>query len=1086
MESCQVPFQWNAIVVTCSANQWSRSLQQELDLRQAKGLFPKDTILLTIEDPKTDVGSGGATINALLAATEYMCAKKGYTAINADVLQDCYILILHSGKLYPYSSCRQAFQPLPVKSQTHHSLLCLIDLTYKTLTENLAQHTPPGIWVCSTDMMLSIPQDTKLQWPEADVCAITFPSSISYCKDHGIYKVDSQGFVKDILYKVDKDEMLTFLGENEAPLIVTGLVYFKQNVAEKILSFHVKPPLDSCTYVGLDSGQTPKQFSLFFDVLLPMVTDITEQDFVSGKRSHSFKDFPVKAGSSHDGHITKEVRQILWNELNSLKIKACVIEGGRFSYLTHSAQNFLGQILQCPLKSQSNNLVWDRIIHSFIECDADVSETCTLINSVIQKNVVIGEKCAIINCHLDGNIRIGKNSLCNGLHLDLSNKNKSVTFANDLVIQGFNILLKSPICSKCILTIHGMKDSLNSSLEEENSTFCNQNWKDFIWRTGIKEEQLWDTADNSSQKVLWTAKLFPIFHHEESVGMKEIQWLLGEVANDNSQVAKRWRESWRLSLSEILKLVDHSSEFTQRRKLFYEISEQHIKTTLLNGENNGLRYIYESVSLEPETYSQSMLKALDNVAIDCQQTPGTAARTLANIADLLACMAKGCGGLRSGPAANSSWNKAFQFLEQNQISSGVKALAKERNKWLHRPDLLIRASRHYEGAAQILIRQAVITGKQFVVVKTGELAEYNKWIRVECPARLDLSGGWTDTPPITYECGGAVTGISIIVNGKKPIGAKVKRTEKPVIVIEYDNTHLVIETLNQLEDYINPHSQGALIKAAFLCVNLISLSSHDSLKQQLLTKYQGGFEIHSWSDLPQGSGLGTSSILAGAVIKAIVTAAGKTIDENSLLHSVLYLEQLMTTGGGWQDQAGGLLGGITLGSSDAKIPLHINYQHVGISAEVMESFNQRLVLIYSGKTRLARNLLQNVIRDWYARKHGVVSAIYQLKQLAHQCASSFNLGDLESVGDCINKYWTLKKIMAPGCEPAAVKQLMDILQPFTYGMSLAGAGGGGFFYAVLKDTSIKKQLPTIISSIKGLESAVLYEASIDPVGMAVS
>lgn len=46
------------------------------------------------------------------------------------------------------------------------------------------------------------------------------------------------------------------------------------------------------------------------------------------------------------------------------------------------------------------------------------------------------------------------------------------------------------------------------------------------------------------------------------------------------------------------------------------------------------------------------------------------------------------------------------------------------------------------------------------------LPDYDHWIKAECPARLDLSGGWSDTPPITYEHGGAVTGVSITVNGK--------------------------------------------------------------------------------------------------------------------------------------------------------------------------------------------------------------------------------------------------------------------------------------------------------------------------------
>lgn len=52
------------------------------------------------------------------------------------------------------------------------------------------------------------------------------------------------------------------------------------------------------------------------------------------------------------------------------------------------------------------------------------------------------------------------------------------------------------------------------------------------------------------------------------------------------------------------------------------------------------------------------------------------------------------------------------MMQAKDFAKGVLALAKEREKWMGRADLLIRASRHYEGAAQILIRQAVMTAKQ--------------------------------------------------------------------------------------------------------------------------------------------------------------------------------------------------------------------------------------------------------------------------------------------------------------------------------------------------------------------------------------
>jgi hypothetical protein len=177
---------------------------------------------------------------------------------------------------------------------------------------------------------------------------------------------------------------------------------------------------------------------------------------------------------------------------------------------------------------------------------------------------------------------------------------------------------------------------------------------------------------------------------------------------------------------------------------------------------------------------------------------------------------------------------------------------------------------------------------------------------------------------------------------------------------------IVIDCLEQLSNYTQPQSPGALLKAvrilkahlvpcifakvgfsfmtkskllyntingkkltfqAFCCANIVSLDDPLSLREQvmyvyfiiliiykfqmsllitaqLLSKYQGGFELHTWSNLPTGSGLGTSSILAGAVMAVLWRAGGRAFTKGDVVHAVLHLEQMLTTGGGWQDQVG--------------------------------------------------------------------------------------------------------------------------------------------------------------------------------------
>ena len=47
--------------------------------RQSYGLIDKSTTILTVDDAQDQLGSGGATLNALLVATEHLSAKAGYS-----------------------------------------------------------------------------------------------------------------------------------------------------------------------------------------------------------------------------------------------------------------------------------------------------------------------------------------------------------------------------------------------------------------------------------------------------------------------------------------------------------------------------------------------------------------------------------------------------------------------------------------------------------------------------------------------------------------------------------------------------------------------------------------------------------------------------------------------------------------------------------------------------------------------------------------------------------------------------------------------------------------------------------------------
>ncbi|KAG7231611.1 hypothetical protein INR49_011006 [Caranx melampygus] len=137
---------------------------------------------------------------------------------------------------------------------------------------------------------------------------------------------------------------------------------------------------------------------------------------------------------------------------------------------------------------------------------------------------------------------------------------------------------------------------------------------------------------------------------------------------------------------------------------------------------------------------------------------------------------------------------------------------------------------------------------------------------------------------------------------------------------------------------------------------------------------------------------------------------------------------------------GGLVGGVKVGRSRASLPLQVEVERLRPPEDFLVSLEQHLLLVYTGKTRLARNLLQDVVRSWYSRLPSMVQNAQQLVATSEECARACSQGSLSGLGRCLERSWQQKKLMAPGCEPASVRTMMEALRPLVLGQSLAGAG----------------------------------------------
>jgi fucokinase len=90
-------------------------------------------------------------------------------------------------------------------------------------------------------------------------------------------------------------------------------------------------------------------------------------------------------------------------------------------------------------------------------------------------------------------------------------------------------------------------------------------------------------------------------------------------------------------------------------------------------------------------------------------------------------------------------------------------------------------------------------------------------------------------------------------------------------------------------------------------------------------------------------------------------------------------------------------------------------------------------LVYTGLTRLAKDLLLNVLRNWYTMSTRIYENVTDLVVNSCRCREALEAGDIAGLGECVTNYRGQKLVMAPGSEPDTVKELMVKLGPFVYG-----------------------------------------------------
>jgi fucokinase len=345
------------------------------------------------------------------------------------------------------------------------------------------------------------------------------------------------------------------------------------------------------------------------------------------------------------------------------------------------------------------------------------------------------------------------------------------------------------------------------------------------------------------------------------------------------------------------------------------------------------------------------------------------------------------------------------------------------------------------------------------------------------PVRLDLTGGWSDTPPYCFEEGGHVLNVAIDLDGRPPVRAIVKRLRRPKLILESRDLGRTMETtVSALKATpISPHDPFALHR---LALELTGFLSGKAVGLHVITECR----------VPKGSGLGTSSILAATLLAALIRAAGHEPMTEDLIERTLLLEQRLSTGGGWQDQVGGIVGGVKSTITAPGIPQRPVVEQLPLSDERLDEFEKRLVVFFSGQQRLARDILRRVEGQWLARQPGAVMQKAELKQSAAALRLAFLRSDWEGIAREIDRYWRLKRGLYTGSTTPAIDVLLLEFQGQYTAASLSGAGGGGFGYFLCRDAEQAAALRQALQERSNRPGSLLsvYETHINRSGLQIA
>jgi D-glycero-alpha-D-manno-heptose-7-phosphate kinase len=307
-----------------------------------------------------------------------------------------------------------------------------------------------------------------------------------------------------------------------------------------------------------------------------------------------------------------------------------------------------------------------------------------------------------------------------------------------------------------------------------------------------------------------------------------------------------------------------------------------------------------------------------------------------------------------------------------------------------------------------------------------------KIVRSKAPLRLGLAGGGTDIDNYSRVYGGVVLNATINMYAHCTIE-----------IIENDEIHFVAKDLGVVEIYKLDTELPVSEKLPLHC------GVYNRIVKDFNNNKPIALKITTYADAPAGSGLGTSSAIVVAILKAFIELLKLPLGEYDVAHLAYEIERVdLNLAGGKQDQYAATFGGfnfIEFYSNDRVIvnPLRIRQW-------MKDELEESLVLFFTGKSRESANIIKDQIASTIDNKQSNLEGMHQLKEAAYKMKEALLKGDVNGIALELKNGWEAKKKTSKVISNPLIEDIyLTAIQNGAIAGKISGAGGGGFMMFIV-------------------------------------